>query len=162
MFLLKNLYGSTTAPFQFNCLLSNSLLAQGFTPNEYDCCLFTKMVDNSLMLVLCYVDDSASVHISEKALDDFYKHCETPAGGNFRFGHLERSISRFLGFDIQRDPRGFILTQTPLIEKIFSSAKKHMPFGTSEEPTTTPIAKDTILNSAKPVDVHAMSASTQQ
>ena len=54
MFLLKNLYGSTTAPFQFNCLLSNSLLAQGFTPNEYDCCLFTKMVDNSLMLVLCY------------------------------------------------------------------------------------------------------------
>jgi hypothetical protein len=162
MFLLKNLYGSTTAPFQFNCLLSNSLLAQGFTPNEYDCCLFTKMVDNSLMLVLCYVDDSASVHISEKALDDFYKHCETPAGGNFRFGHLERSISRFLGFDIQRDPRGFILTQTPLIEKIFSSAKKHMPFGTSEEKTTTPIAKDTILNSAKPVDVHAMSASTQQ
>ena len=28
MFLLKNLYGSTTAPFQFNCLLSNSLLSQ--------------------------------------------------------------------------------------------------------------------------------------
>ena len=66
------------------------------------------MVDNSLMLVLCYVDGSASVHISEKALDDFYKYCETPAGGNFRFGHLERSISRFLGFDIQRDAKGFI------------------------------------------------------
>jgi hypothetical protein len=162
MFLLKNLYGSTTAPFQFNCLLSNSLLAQGFTPNEYDCCLFTKMVDNSLMLVLCYVDDSASVHISEKVIEDFYKHCETPAGGNFRFGHLERSISRFLGFDIQRDPKGFILTQTPLIEKIYSSAKKHMTLGTYDDKTTTPIAKDTKLNSAKPVDVHAMTASTRQ
>ncbi len=112
---------------QFSCLLSNSLLAQGLTPNEYDCCLFTKMVDNSLMLVLCYVDDSASVHISEKVIEDFYKHCESPAGGNFRFGHLERSISRFLGFDIQRDAKGFILTQTPLIERIYSSAKKHMP-----------------------------------
>ena len=162
MFLLKNLYGSTTAPFQFNCLLSNSLLSQGFTANEYDCCLFTKTVDNSLMMVLCYVDDSASVHISEKTLDDFYKHCETPAGGNFRFGHLERSISRFLGFDIQRDPKGFILTQTPLIEKIFSSAKKHMALGTHDDPTTSPIAKDTKLNSAKPVAVHTMTASTRE
>jgi hypothetical protein len=135
---LKNLYGSTTAPFRFNCLLSNSLLAQGLTPNEYDCCLFTKMpvADNSLMLVLCYVDDSASVHISEKALDDFYKYCETPAGGDFRFGHLERSISRFLGFDIQRDAKGFILTQTPLIEKIYSAAKKHMSLGTYDDPTS--------------------------
>ena len=161
MFLLKNLYGSTTAPFQFNCFLSNSLLAQGFTPNEYDCCLFTKVVDNSLMMVLCYVDDSASVHISEKVIEDFYKYCESPAGGNFRFGHLERAISRFLGFDIQRDPKGFILTQIPLIEKIYSSAKKHMAFGTYEEKTTTPIAKDTKLNSSKPVDVQAMSASTR-
>jgi hypothetical protein len=116
------------------------------------------------MMVLCYVDDSASVHISEKALVGFYKHCETPAGGNFRFGHLERSISRFLGFasDIQRDPKGFILTQTPLIEKIFNSAKKLMALGTHYDPTTTPIAKDTNLNSAKPVDVHAMTASTRQ
>ena len=28
MFLLKNLYGSTTAPFQFSCYLANSLVAQ--------------------------------------------------------------------------------------------------------------------------------------
>jgi hypothetical protein len=161
MFLLKNLYGSTTAPFQFNCFLANSLLAQGFTPNEYDCCLFTKVVDNSLLLVLCYVDDSASVHIDEKVIEAFYKYCETPAGGNFSFGHLERSISRFLGFDIQRDPRGFILTQIPLIEKIFNSAKKHMALGSHDEKTTTPIAKDTKLNSSKPVEVQAMSASTR-
>ena len=161
MFLLKNLYGSTTAPFQFNCYLANSLMAQGFTPNEYDCCLFTKIVDDSLMMVLCYVDDSASVHINERVIDDFYKYCEAPAGGNFRFGHLERSISRFLGFDIHRDTRGFIVSQIPLIEKIFSAAKKHMALGTSDDPTTTPIARDTKLNSAKPVDVQSMSASTK-
>ena len=37
-----------------------------------------------------------------------------------------------------------------------------MTLGTWDEPTTTPIAKDTKLNSAKPVDVHAMTASTRQ
>ena len=36
MYLLKNLYGSTTAPFMFNNYLSNSLIIQGFTPNEFD------------------------------------------------------------------------------------------------------------------------------
>jgi hypothetical protein len=159
MFLLKNLYGSTTAPFQFNCYLANSLLAQGFTPNEYDCCLFTKMVEGSIMMVLCYVDDSASVHINPKVIEDFYDYCGTPAGGNFKFGHLEKQISRFLGFDIQRDPSGFILTQIPLIEKIFNAAKKHMAFGTHDQPTTTPIAKDTSLNDDKPVEVKSMTAS---
>ena len=78
------------------------------------------------MMVLCYVDDSASVHINPKVIDDFYAYCGTPAGGNFKFGHLEKQISRFLGFDIQRDPSGFILTQIPLIEKIFNAAKKYI------------------------------------
>ena len=80
---------------------------------------------------------------------------------NFHFGRLEKSITRFWGFDMQRDPRGFILTQIPLIEKIFQSAKKHMIFGTSDQPTTTQssIARDTSLNSELPVDSAAMSSS---
>ena len=159
MFLLKSLYGSATAPFQFNCYLANSLLAQGFTPNEYDCCLFTKVVEGSIMMVLCYVDDSASVHINSKVIDDCYAYCGTPAGGSFKFGTLEKQRSRFLGFDIQRDPSGFILTQIPLIEKIFNAAKKHMSLDTWDQPTTTPIAKDTSLNDDKPMEVTSMSAS---
>ena len=60
MFVLKKLYGSTAAPHQFNssCYLANSLVAEGFTPNQYDCCLYTKVVEGSLLMVLCYVDDS--------------------------------------------------------------------------------------------------------
>ena len=112
------------------------------------------------MMVLCYVDDSASVHINPKVIDDFYTYCGTPAGGNFKFGHLEKQISRFLGFDIQRDPSGFIvLTQVPLIEKIFNAAKKRMALGTYDQSTTTPIAKDTSLNDDKPVEVKSMTAS---
>ena len=70
------------------------------------------------------------------SVEDLYAYCGTPAGDGFRFGQSEKSITRFLGFDIQRDPRGFIFTQIPLIasEKIFQvqSAKKHMKFGTAD------------------------------
>ena len=159
MFLLKNLYGSTTAPYMFNNYLSNCLVAQGFTPNPLDVCLFTKIVEGSLMMVLCYVDDSAAAHLNPKMLDDFYTTCGTAAGGNFRFGQLERSITRFLGFDIYRDPHGFIVSQIPLIEKIFKAAKPYMLIGTENDYTSTPIAKDTTLNSDRPVDVSSLSVS---
>ena len=43
-------------------------------------------------------------------------------------------------FDIQRDAKGFILTQTPLIEKIYSAAKKHMALGTYDDPTSNSAA----------------------
>jgi hypothetical protein len=150
----------------FNNYLSNCLIAQGFTPNPLDVCLFTKMVEGSLMMVLsrCYVDDSAAAHIDPKCLDDFYTTCGTAAGGGFRFGQLERSITvtRFLGFDIFRDPHGFIVSQIPLIEKIFKAAKPFMLLGTESATTTTPIAKDTTLNSDRPVDVSALSASDRE
>jgi hypothetical protein len=98
------------------------------------------------MTMLCYVDDStddsAAAHINPKRLDDFYTTCGTAAGGShgFRFGQLERSITRFLGFDIHRDPYGFIVSQIPLIEKIFKAAKPCMLLGTENDHTSTPIA----------------------
>jgi len=150
MFLLKNLYGSTTAPYMFNTYLSNSLILQGFTPSPYDPCLFTKMVNNSLMIVICYVDDSVAIHNDPKVLDAFYKYCETPEGGGFKFGQLEHAITRFLGFDITRTDKGFILTQIPLIEKIFAVAKPWMAMQSSELITTTPISKDTVLEASVP------------
>jgi hypothetical protein len=52
--------GTTAASFQFNCYLANSLAAPGFTPNEHDCCFYTKdaMVEGWLLMVLRYVGDS--------------------------------------------------------------------------------------------------------
>jgi len=158
MYLLKNLYGSTTAPFMFNNYLSNSLIIQGFTPNEFDPCLFTKMVEGSLLIVLTYVDDSIAIHQNPKVLEAFYNVCGTALGGSFKFGQLEQSLTRFLGFDIYRDEKGFILTQIPLIEKIFAAAKKHMTFGSENQPTTTPIAKDTILESSRPINPDSLTA----
>ena len=136
MFLLKNLYGSTTAPFQFNNYLSNSLILQGFKPNPFDPCLFSKMVEGSLMIVLTFVDDSIAIHRNPKVLEDFYNVCGTALGGAFKFGQLEKDLTRFLGFDIIRDKSGFILSQVPLIEKIFKIAKDWMPHGTWDQLTT--------------------------
>jgi hypothetical protein len=123
MLLLKNLYGSTTAPDMLSTYMPNSPILQGFTPSPYDLCLSTKMVNNSLLIVICIVDDSVAIHSDPKVLDAFYKFCETPEGGGFKFGQLEHSLTRFLGFDIVRTDKGFILSQIPLIEKIFSIAK---------------------------------------
>jgi hypothetical protein len=157
MFLLKNLYGSTTAPFQFNNYLSNSLILQGFKPNPFDPCLFSKMVEGSLMIVLTFVDDSIAIHKNPKVLEDFYNVCGTALGGAFKFGQLEKNLTRFLGFDIIRDKHGFILSQVPLIEKIFKTAKDWMPQGTWDQITTTPIAKDSILEGASPRDPDSLS-----
>ena len=159
MFLLKNLYGSTTAPFQFNNYLSNSLILQGFKPNPFDPCLFSKMVEGSLMIVLVFVDDSIAIHQNPKVLEEFYNECGTALGGAFIFGQLERNLTRFLGFDIIRDKQGFILSQVPLIEKIFKVAKDWMPQGSWDQVTTTPIAKDSILEGASPRDPNSLSAS---
>ncbi len=111
MFLLKNLYGSTTAPFQFSNYLSNSLILQGFKPNPFDPCLLSKMVEDSLMIVLTFVDDSIAIHKNPKVLEDFYNVCGTALGGAFKFGQLEKDLTRFLGFDIICDNQGFILSQ---------------------------------------------------
>ncbi len=38
-FLLKNLYGTNTGPYSFNCFLHNHVVSQGFEPNLYDGCV---------------------------------------------------------------------------------------------------------------------------
>ena len=90
-------------------------------------------------------------------LEDFYNVCGTALGGAFKFGQLEKDLTRFLGFDITRDKQGFILSQVPLIEKIFKVAKDWMPQGSWDQVTTTPIAKDSILEGASPRDPDSLS-----
>jgi hypothetical protein len=115
------------------------------------------MVEGSLMIVLTFVDDSIAIHRNPKVLEDFYNVCGTALGGAFKFGQLEKDLTRFLGFDIIRDKSGFILSQVPLIEKIFKIAKDWMPHGTWDQITTTPIAKDSILEGASPRDPDSLS-----
>ncbi len=81
------------------------------------------------MIVLTFVDDSIAIHKNPKVLEDFYNVRGTALGGAFKFGQLERDLTRFLGFDILRDKHGFILSQVPLIEKTFKIAKDWMPQG---------------------------------
>jgi hypothetical protein len=158
-FLLKNLYGANTGPYSFNCFLHNHLVSQGFEPNPYDGCVYTKMVGGSILIIMIYVDDSLAIHAKEEVLEEFYRYSATPAGGNFVFGQLERSPTRFLGFDICRVSDGFILSQVPLISKVYAAATPFMAFGTIDLKATTPIARDNKLGAATADDSASLTAS---
>jgi hypothetical protein len=157
-FLLKNLYGANTGPYSFNCFLHNHLVSQGFEPNPYDGCVYTKMVGGSILIIMIYVDDSLAIHAKEEVLEEFYRYSATPAGGNFVFGQLERSPTRFLGFDICRVSDGFILSQVPLISKVYAAATPFMAFGTKDLKATTPIARDNKLGAATADDSASLTA----
>lgn len=55
--LHKSLYGLKQAPRQWNKKLIDALLQIGFTHSHFDYSLFTKKVQDRLVLVLVYVDD---------------------------------------------------------------------------------------------------------
>ena len=69
--LKKAVYGTLLAAIIFYNKLSEYLIKEGFTPNEYDECTFNKMVDGQQLTVQFHVDDLKASHRNHKVLDEF-------------------------------------------------------------------------------------------
>ena len=55
--LIKSLYGLKQAPKQWHAKFDSTIISFGFTVNNYDRCVYSKVVDGRCVVVCLYVDD---------------------------------------------------------------------------------------------------------
>ena len=104
--LLKSLYGLKQAPRQWYSKFSLSLITFGFTQSKVDYSLFTKVDNNSFIVLLVYVDDiivAGNCSSSIESLKSFLqKQFKIKDLGCFRY---------FLGLEVARSSKGIHLCQ---------------------------------------------------
>jgi len=118
--LLRNLYGADSAPVMFHNLLHNWFVADGFSVNPHDPCLYYKWIDGTPVFALVHVDDVTVCSTTEIIADfkariskDFNLKDMGSLGCN-----PDGSPSLLLGMEIRRTDDEFQLRQTSLIDKV--------------------------------------------
>ena len=71
MLLHKGLYGLKQSPRLWNTELVKALLKAGYLQSESDKSIFSKLIDNKLLVVIIFVDDIFCLAELEKLTDDF-------------------------------------------------------------------------------------------
>ena len=122
LLLLRNLYGADSAPLMFHNLLHNWFIADGFSVNPHDPCLYIKWVDSTPIFALVHVDDVTLASTEELIIDfkqrivkDFNVKDLGALGLN-----SDGSPSILLGMEIHRTDEEFQIRQTTLIDKILA------------------------------------------
>jgi len=115
--LRKALYGTKQASRMWQLKLRKHLVDKmGFTNSTHDPCLFSRRVDDSILVVGVYVDDIIVSHNGPKHLEWFKSEFTGPNG--FRAKHVG-SLSWFLGVEvIQHEDFTVTLSQTQYIKKL--------------------------------------------
>jgi hypothetical protein len=116
--LNKALYGLHQAPRAWYETLSQHLLKNGFTRGHIDNTLFTKKVNDDLLLVQIYVDDI----IFGSTNDDLCKDFEKLMKSEFEMSAMGL-MSFFLGLQVQQVKNGIYIHQTKYVHDILSRFK---------------------------------------
>lgn len=114
--LKKSLYGLKQSPRQWYKRFNAFITTQGFNRSKYDVCVyFKKIVDNSWVYLLLYVDDML---IAAKDIDEI-KRLKVRLGKEFEMKDLG-AAKKILGMEIQRDrkARRLWLSQRSYILKV--------------------------------------------
>ena len=72
--LNKALYGTIQAALLWYNKLKKVLMADGYSPNPYDACLFNKVVKGVQITVAFHVDDLLVTCVCEKLMDSLEDH----------------------------------------------------------------------------------------
>lgn len=120
LLLLRNLYGTDSAPLMFHNLLHNWFVADGFSVNPHDPCLYFKWVEGVPLFALVHVDDVTIVSTTEliadfkKRIQEVFNVKDLGALG----ANSDGTPSLLLGMEILRTDSEFQLRQTSLIDKL--------------------------------------------
>ena len=138
--LKRALYGCVQSAKLWYDKLKAVLIADGFTPNDYDGCLFNKATDEGKQITVAFhVDDLLVTCQLDSAIDDLIRHLQD----NFKEISVVRgSKHSYLAMNIEVDDQGIHLDMIGYIDKCLEGriTKKHVQspatddlFGTPEE-----------------------------
>ena len=115
--LRKALYGTKQASRMWQLKLRKHLVDNmGFSNSTHDPCLFSRRVDDSILVVGVYVDDIIVSHNGAKHLEWFNQHFTGPKG--FRAKHVG-PLSWFLGVEVTQSKDFTVtLSQTQYVKKL--------------------------------------------
>nr|GEV84656.1 retrovirus-related Pol polyprotein from transposon TNT 1-94 [Tanacetum cinerariifolium] len=143
--LKKALYGLKQAPRVWYDMLSSFFISQQFSKGAVDPILFTRHVENDLLLVQIYVDDIifASTNI------DMCNEFTNQMANKFKMSMMGQ-MSFFLGLQISQSPRGIFIYQSKYASEIVKKYGLH-----STDSVDTPMIENKKLDEdlqGKPVD----------
>ncbi|GJU43996.1 retrovirus-related pol polyprotein from transposon TNT 1-94 [Tanacetum coccineum] len=111
--LKKTLYGLKQAPRAWYDMLSSFLISQHFSKGVVDPTLFTRKIENDLLLVQIYVDVIIFASTNAAMCDEFANLMTT----KFKMSMIGQ-MSFFLGLQISQSPRGIFINQSKYASEI--------------------------------------------
>ncbi|GJR82449.1 retrovirus-related pol polyprotein from transposon TNT 1-94 [Tanacetum coccineum] len=111
--LKKALYGLKQAPCAWYDMLPSFLISQQFSKGAVDPILFTRQVENDLLLVQIYVDDIIFASTNTAMCNEFANQMAT----KFKMSMMGQ-MSFFLGLTISQSPRGIFINLSKYASEI--------------------------------------------
>ena len=118
--LNKSLYGLKQSGRNWNNMLHDYLMSQGFKQSLTDTCVYTKHTKDSLSITLIWVDDILIASNSDSCLYDIKQAFKD----NFNMKDLG-TISHFLGIDFVFEKDEISMSQARYIEKLLERFNMH-------------------------------------
>jgi hypothetical protein len=152
--LLRCLYGADSAPRQFHDLLHNWFIADGFSVNAHEPCLYIKWVNGVPIFALTHVDDITIVS-TDALIHDMMIRVEKVFAIK-RLGALglnaDGSPSLLLGMEVRRMPDEFQIRQTRLIDELVEKAGNELNSIPHEKVPIRDIRLDTSSSPTTPAE----------
>ena len=98
--LKKAVYGTLLAAIIFYNKLSDYLIKEGFTPNEYDECTFNKIVNGNQLMVQFHVDDLKISHKENGPINEFLSGLRDEFGQEDELTENTGLVHDYLGMTI--------------------------------------------------------------
>ncbi|KAH0738218.1 hypothetical protein KY290_036923 [Solanum tuberosum] len=141
--LHKSLYGLKQASRQWNLKLTEALINSGFTQSHFDYSLFTKKVEERVVIILVYVDDILITGNDQELIMEGKQALKL----NFKIKDLGE-MKYFLGIEIARSKQGILMNQRKFALELITDLGL-----TGSKPVATPMELNQRLTTAE-MDEH--------
>ena len=125
--LVKAIYGTLLGAIIFYNKISKYLTDHGFVHNEYDMCIFNKMVNGEQIMVQFHVDDLKISHKEQAILEDFLKDLRDEFGQEDKLTENKGLVHEYLGIMTDYSiPRKVVFTMFDYLEDVIVEASEDL------------------------------------